>query len=490
VTIQPTFPWEREPADAPVTGIDPTEHFERAVGPIEHEELDECPMTIRNIGWTLGNDCPYRCTHCYSMSARVKGMDFSKEIVDRVVGQLVANGVATVNLGGNEPLFTNGTNAANSLLPYIIDRLHDAGIPIGITTSGITAVYLERHHNDAWRKINDIDVSLDSPFEDEHNANRGAKIYQQAIRVLELTQEYDIDHSVIMTGMNWNFSLRHLQSLVELARHYDAHVRINTIKPVEPSHMGSFLSAEEYFAGFSYLMSTCTPVDLGEPPLGALTQYEGAKGCPCGRTSMRIHSITPDGRIPVSPCVYLHDYKFGDLLTDDLADIIVPLQFRSFRRRNAHPEMIPGCAGCDLIDACRGGCAARSYLYHAHTTGERSLFTKDPYCAKDVTSTHPFPQRPTLPTDKDLVHVDYLCTWITRRRRRQVRTRSGTGGAASAPASARRQGGAWNAAGSCCCCVARRTTPSAGCGTCRAAGWNGASTRTTPCGVSSSRRPG
>ncbi|MCP2258150.1 radical SAM additional 4Fe4S-binding SPASM domain-containing protein [Streptoalloteichus tenebrarius] len=410
------FPWERQGARLPLSVIDPKEHFERAVGPIEHEDLDECEITIRNIGWTLGNDCPYRCTHCYSMSAREKGMNFSPEIIERIVDQLAANGVETVNLGGNEPLFTNGANPRDTLLPQIIDRLVDSGIIVGLTTSGITGLHLERDHNAQWRRLNDLDVSLDSPFEDEHNANRGAKIYKQAIRTLELARDYGIDHTIIMCGMNWNFTQRHIEKLLELAIRYDAHIRINPIKPVEPAHMDSLLTAEQYYEGFSLLLQHCDPVDLGEPPIAAVTDYQGAKGCPCGRTSFRIHSITPDGRIPVSPCVYLHDYKFGDLRKDDLYDIVRSPQFRSFRRRNAHPEVLDGCAGCDLLQLCRGGCAGRAYLHHAHETGQRSLFVRDPYCPKDVQPKQPFPQRPTVPTDKRLVHMDYLCTWIGKPR--------------------------------------------------------------------------
>jgi radical SAM protein with 4Fe4S-binding SPASM domain len=411
------FPWERSSELAGKSiQIDPKEHFDRQVGPIEHPNLDECPITIRNIGWTLGNDCPYRCTHCYSMSAREKGMNFSVDIIDRIVSELASNGVETVNLGGNEPLFTNGANPRDTLLPYILDALNDAGIIVGLTTSGITAIHLERDHNAQWRKLNDLDVSFDSPFEDEHNANRGAKIYKQAIRTLQLAKDYGIDHTVIMCGMNWNFTPRHIEAILELATKYDAHIRINPIKPVEPAHMDSLLTAEQYYEGFAMLMEHCDPIDLGEPPIAAVTDYQGAKGCPCGRTSFRIHSITPDGRIPVSPCVYLHDYKIGDLRKDSLYEIVRSPQFQSFRRRNANPEMVEGCAGCSMLHSCRGGCAGRSYLHNAHLTGKRSLFSRDPYCPRDVQPQQQFPQKPQVPTDIRLVHMDYLCTWIGKPR--------------------------------------------------------------------------
>ncbi|BBJ37530.1 hypothetical protein SSPO_002480 [Streptomyces antimycoticus] len=105
-SVKVELPWQRK--SLPLAVIDAKEHFTRPVGPIEHEDADECPIDIKNIGWTLGNDCPYRCTHCYSMSAREKGMDFTLEIVDRIVEQLAINNVETVNLGATSRSLPTG----------------------------------------------------------------------------------------------------------------------------------------------------------------------------------------------------------------------------------------------------------------------------------------------------------------------------------------------------------------------------------------------
>lgn len=401
-----------QPSRSLQTGVDASEHFRRQVGPIEHSDLSQRPAQIRNVGWTLGNDCPYRCRHCYSMSARVRGRNLTPVMIDRVVGQLIEHGIETVNLGGNEPLFTNGSDPADTLLPYIIHTLADAGILVGITTSGITVTYLHREHPDAFAKINDVDVSLDSPFPAEHDTNRGAHLSKQALRALQICQSENIPRSVIMAAMNWNFTPDHIDALVDLTHAHDAQVRINTLKPVEPAHLDVALSADDFYRGFAHLMALCNPVEVSEPPLGALTGATAGQGCPCGRASFRIHSITPDGTIPVSPCIYLHDYKTGDLLVDDLADIIASPQFATFRRRAAHPEAIPGCDGCDLLDTCRGGCAARAYLHHAHATGRRSLFVPDPYCPRDHAPDQPLPAHDLISGGPRLVHLDYLCTWI------------------------------------------------------------------------------
>jgi len=404
-----------EPAEA---GDEAELHYTAFLAPLEHESLAECPMQIENIGWTLGNECPYRCTHCYSMSARRRGMDLEKWMIDRIVSQLVRLGVKTVNLGGNEPLFTNGANPRKTLLPYIIESLVEEEIRVGLTTSGVSLIRLDRDHRSTVRLLNDIDVSLDSPDPDEHNRNRGAELFPQAIEALEICRRHAIDHTVILCAMTWNFSAAHIDAAVEIARRYDAHIRINPLKPVEYRHMAVTPSPRLFYEGFARLMSQCEQVDLGEPLLATVCGHPG-KGCPCGRTSFRIHSITPDGQVPVSPCVYMHEYKTGDLLKDDLLDIVQSPQFRAFRRRNGNPHVVAGCGGCEYLSTCRGGCAARSYLHQLHERGVRSLFARDPYCLRDYRESADgvlpaFPQQPPISQEKVLVHRDYLCTWIGR----------------------------------------------------------------------------
>ena len=107
----------------------------------------------------------------------------------------------------------------------------------------------------------------------------------------------------------------------------------------------------------------------------------------------------------------MHDYKSSqDLLTHELSDIINSDEFKVFRQRNANPEMLRGCAGCEKVDVCGGGCAARSYLFNAVQTGNKSFLCKDPYCPKDYP--HEFSQEQNMVNTQRLVHMDYLCTWI------------------------------------------------------------------------------
>ena len=297
------------------------------------------------------------------------------------------------------------------MLPYIIERLDSYGLSAGITTSGDTLLYLYKYRPDINEKINDFDISLDSPFKEEHNANRGDDLYDDAIQCLDICKQTGKPHSIIMAGMNWNFTERHLSALIELCKKYDAFVRINTMKPLNSVQMKYVMSIKQFYDGFQYLMQHCDNVENGESVLRTVTGQKNSKRCPCGISRFRIHSITPDGKIFVSPCVYMHDYKSSqDLLTHELSDIINSDEFKVFRQRNANPEMLHGCAGCEKVDVCGGGCAARSYLFNAVQTGNKSFLCKDPYCPKDYQ--HEFPQEQNTVSTQRLVHMDYLCTWI------------------------------------------------------------------------------
>ena len=367
---------------------------------------------IENIGWTLGNDCPYRCPHCYSTIVRNRGRNLEIADVDRIVGQLKSIGIKTVNLGGNEPLFTSGPDPRNTVLPHIIRSLHEAGIVVGLTTAGVTLTYMEKLYPGTVGLLNDTDVSLDSPFPAEHNKNRGASLFEHAMRALAILRERGIDRTIVMCGMNWNLSDEHIDALIELGRQQETFIRINFMKPTEQGHMDLVPDAATFYKASRRLFEKCKVIELGEP-LGS-TMFGGtSRGCPCGTKSFRIHSITPDGRVPVSPCVYAHDYKVGDLLKDDLADIIASPQFEAFRERRRNPESIGECSGCEFLQQCKGGCASRAYLWsqfeHKNVPVKSA---RDPYCLRDFKGEKGCVPPTMTKQDVILVHRDYLCTLI------------------------------------------------------------------------------
>lgn len=365
---------------------------------------------FENIGWTVGNHCNATCGHCYSWKVRKDSREFlTKADVDRVISQLKRLGIKTVNLGGNEPVYTHGADLKATILPYIIRQLTAAEIPVGLTTNGASFVYLYNHHRTELLMINDIDFSLDSPFEGEHNLNRGNNLYRLTIEMVRRSLELGIDCSVITCGMRKNFNRDYLSSFLALTKLLGSEFRINTLKPVESVLIAEMPSAEQFYAGFSFLMNNSHCITLGESCLTAFTEA-GSRGCPCGTSSFRINAKTKDGKVPINPCVYSHEYKAGDLLTDDIFDIISSPQFTAFANRRRHLPKACQESGCNYLETCRGGCTSRSYLVYG------DLGSKDPYCPQEYADRHGVPNLPKKPAigceDGIRVHDNYLCTWI------------------------------------------------------------------------------
>ncbi len=371
--------------------------------------LKDSTACFENIGWTVGSYCNAQCGHCYSWKIRRDTQEFiTKYDVDKIIKQLVNLGVKTVNLGGNEPIYTHGNNIYNTILPYIISSLNDANILVGLTTNSTTFLHLHKYYPKELSMINDIDFSLDSPIRDEHDLNRGTQLFDRTINAIKICRELEIDCSIVTCGTKANFNPAYLSKFIQLSREFDCEFRVNILKPIEPDLRGDMPGVKEFYDGFEYLLNHTDCVVLGESCIASLMDT-GSKGCPCGKYSFRINAKDARGRISISPCVYLHDFRVGDLLSEDIFDILNSESFQKFANRkfNLPDECNPRC---NYYDYCRGGCAARAYLLSGN------LNAKDPYCPNDYFQNYPeikSPKNCTLNQENDVrVHENYLCTWI------------------------------------------------------------------------------
>lgn len=383
----------------------PPDIFEQAILP-----------TYKNIGWSLGNVCPMHCQQCYSRSTRSGDSMLTEPVIDHVIDQLTRHGVDSVNLGGNEPIYTNGEDEKSSLLPSIIDKISGKNIRIGITTSGPTIEIMDRIYPEQLRKLNDVDVSFDSSIPVEHDRNRGVRgAFETAVNALKICDKYSLPKTIIVCAMKWNFTPDRINRLIDLAVKYGANIRFNPLQPVEQKQFPQVLSARQFYEGLYAILKRCEPIEIGDPLWSIASGIPNSEsGCPCGTHSFRIHSITPDGKMPISPCVYLHDFKFGDLLQMDLRDILSSPSFQAFIWRKNNKTKLKNCAGCDQLDRCGGGCAARAYLFDKQQHGTGSILQRDPYCLKDPNNNYESYKGVSQIAENihNLVHANYLCTGI------------------------------------------------------------------------------
>src|SRR5260370_27112667 len=104
-------------------------------------------------------------------------------------------------------------------------------MPVGLTTNGVSFTYLHDHLLEELLMINDIDFSLDSPFEHEHDENRGARLYKLTSRAIQQAVALGIDCSVIACGMRKNFDRDYLSAFLSLTKLLGSEFRVNTLKP-------------------------------------------------------------------------------------------------------------------------------------------------------------------------------------------------------------------------------------------------------------------
>lgn len=372
--------------------------------------------SITHVGWSLGNYCNARCSHCYSWQLRKSPRALSWSEIERILSQLAAAGVKTVNLGGNEPIFTHGPQAQHSMLPRIVRAATDLGLVVGVTTNGTSALLLEELDAGAFSRVHEWHVSLDSPFPDEHDRNRGGRYFELSLRALELMRRHGARRTIVYTAMSCNSSDAHVEGLFRVALETGSDVRINTLKPTEAGHQELVPTAAQYFRFFREVLRWSEPSVVGESPLAALWGLSSG-GCPCGTTSLRIHSITDEGRVPVSPCVFLHQLKVGNLLVDDLEDLAARPQFEALRRRREHAPTSCQERSCPLIEACRGGCAARAVLDAPELPVAAALERPDPFCPQEaledgLADVLPLPCALVVRNEALRVHEGYLCTYI------------------------------------------------------------------------------
>lgn len=364
-------------------------------------------MSIKNIGWSIGNYCNAKCKHCYSWKMRAGAKDIlSKKEIDLIIDKLINYNIETINFGGNEPIFTNGSDVSKTMLPYIIEKFYNANIKAGVTTNGYTAQHLYHNYFKQFLMVNDWDFSLDSPYKEKHNANRKSQdAYDNVLQGLKLCMDYNRPKSIVVAGMKNNLDKDSLKGFLKIAREYDAEIRINFLKPTQKEHMDMFPDAQLVYETVDYLMKYLIPITVSEPTVAAYGNV-GSSGCPCGTYSFRIKN-KKNGRVGITPCVYM-DLDAGDILTESIEEIVESKVFKDFTaRENSIPRECKEM-GCDFAESCRGGCTARTLL----VTGDKEKV--DPYCIKTLKFSKAV-RNTKMSIEKDSqirVHDNYLCTFI------------------------------------------------------------------------------
>jgi MoaA/NifB/PqqE/SkfB family radical SAM enzyme len=250
---------------------------------------------------SITEECPNRCAHC-ALPDSGKNLQLSPETVKNLISQILDMGTTLVIFDGGEP-------ALYRELPELVESVDDRAISTLFTSGvGFTAELARRLKGAGLYAVN---VSLDSPLPEEHDALRGRRgVFQDAMAAIEnaLQAGLLVDLYVVLRREN----IHHLQEFHDLALRKGAH-ELTFFEAVPTGRWsgrkGTDLSPEDHalLAGFVYCADA--PRIFSVP--------DAYKRFGCFAASSWLH-VTPAGE--VYPCA-CYPESWGSIFEEPLKRI-------------------------------------------------------------------------------------------------------------------------------------------------------------------------
>ena len=316
--------------------------------------------------WHFLNRCNLRCAHCYQEGYQFEDLTFDKLllIAEQITGALKKwNMRGRISLTGGEPFLSP------YLLP-LVDYLeqNEAIKQFDILTNGTCITQDHLSALSKSKKLHQIQISLDGPNSEIHDAVRGAGTFDKAMEAIKNLQHHRIEVSFMFTLMKQN--MNHALEIIDLAEKCKVNaVTIERVTPCGHSNIADILTKEEIRDVYEKITLRANNVSdrltvRRLRPLWINTAHLNTKHaskiggfCPVGFTSL---AILHDGT--VLPCRRLN-VPIGNILTDGLFKIWYDSDVLWKIRDKANLQ--GKCHNCANIERC-GGCRAIAY----ETTGD------------------------------------------------------------------------------------------------------------------------
>ncbi len=305
----------------------------------------------------LTNRCQLECVHCYTSSGPHLPSD-QELMVDRWV-RLVDD---FADNGGEKILFTGGEALVYRGCIEVMRRAHARGLHVTLFSNGI----LIPRHIDELKEIADVvQISVDGPGEESHDAIRGKGSFAKAMRAIHLLLDAGIETRVSTTIManNWPAIRRDMGRLIAEFEHKKLTFRVSygAMSHGRGEQLDHSLDTEEvrrFVDGLLARFQTSEDRDNGP---NVVQKVSG-----CGYAEQLV--VAPDGL--VYPCHLLSGAlgHVDDLPLKDITRYLVKTA-SAFGVDNRL-----GCGTCDLRNLCGGTCRVDD----EKQTGSRLITTCTP----------------------------------------------------------------------------------------------------------------
>lgn len=318
-----------------------------------------------NVGWGLTNCCNMNCQFCYSKQTRFRINEKKLEDWKLFIDQN-HEFIDSINYGTGE----------NSLVDdffYLVKYIREnyPTIKQAVTSNGYLSEAIKRkpEFKDIFLKgIDEVDVSLDFVNKENHNTFRGqANAYDWALNLLQLLKETKKTTTIVFIGCEQTLNKNNIDGLFEIAKRYNAILRMNIYRPVstESTINDKFIvSYNSLTKILEYINSKYQIISLNDSLFSAIYLNESFDD----NTGINSIRILPDGSICPSTYLISEDYRNKYSISDE--NVLSKIDFKNFTE-----EIIPeNCKDCKYRNLCKGGVKDRRILWH------KSLSHRDPYC--------------------------------------------------------------------------------------------------------------
>ncbi len=353
-------------------------------------------MKKYNVGWGITNACNMNCKFCYSKDTRhstsdttlkdwIKFVDENHEYID------------SINYGTGENAISNDFF---KFISYV--RENYPSITQSLTSNGYIYERVSKDPElyDIYKKsIDEVDVSLDFAIPEKHNFFRGQpKAYDWAINTLKMLQKDKKTATIVFVGFEETMTPENIDGLFEIAKKYDALIRLNIYRPVSDNkeiNEKFILSYKTLMSTLEYINEKYKIVTLSDVLLGNIYTREKDIKENTGIYSIR---ILPDGSI--CPSTYLITKDFRNKYNIKQENVLSKVKFEDFIEAPI-PEK---CKDCEIRNKCKGGVYDRRMLWN------KTLNERDPYCPFENDDDINKKQFKTLKKKRVSVHDGYLPT--------------------------------------------------------------------------------
>jgi radical SAM protein with 4Fe4S-binding SPASM domain len=321
--------------------------------------------------WHFLESCNLRCRHCYQKSYNYK--DLEEENIFAIAGKLDSaaakwNRKGRISLTGGEPFFKK--NLLLKLLNFF-ENSHNF-YWIGILSNGTLIDEDIANRMLPYKKLKEIQVSIDGAAGDTHDALRGSGNFEKAINAILLLKSKGFTVSIMFTLHKENRS--EALGIIDLANRLDVDfLTIERIVPVDPRSIDRFyIDPAELKTEYEGIYKKKKEVEKTSKlkirvsrPLWCLVDEEAGGFCPAGFSSL---AILHDGTI--LPCRRL-EVPLGNILKEGLFKIWYTSDVL-WKLRNK--QLLTGkCNACRFLGRC-GGCRAIAYYI------KNDFMAEDPQC--------------------------------------------------------------------------------------------------------------